>query len=313
MKTSVWIPGTPRSTSASRRWLTASILLGAACNPDKSQSANRPEVALVFASDYRNKTGGTGIYTMAADGTNMVRLSANSVHDFQPMFSPDGKSIAFARGSTAARIYVMDSDGSDVRALTSGAYDSDPAWSPDGKKIMFTREGGAASGLYVMNADGSSPLLLLGEEGLSYRQGEFSPDGSRIVFSAWIYIYTAKSDGTDIRRITFGDGLDQEPTYSRDGSTIFFSSGREGPSRIFRVGVDGSDMRSISSGPEDYSPAVSPDGSKVAFMREVAGAASDIWTVNADGTGAVGLTNAPGIETFPAWKPQASGAHARHD
>jgi dipeptidyl aminopeptidase/acylaminoacyl peptidase len=67
------------------------------------------------------------------------------------------------RGGDNGEIYVMNSDGSGVTRLTNHPYpDYDPSWSPEGTKIAFNGYRPFASGIYVMNPDGSEQTYLRG-------------------------------------------------------------------------------------------------------------------------------------------------------
>lgn len=125
--------------------------------------------------------GGTGsdIYVVNADGTGVTRLTDGngSLHS-GPAWSPDGTQIAFesnrhqppATDGAPARaqyeIYLMNSDGSNIRQLTFSNPFSEatrfPTWSPDGKQLAFEFHNfdsnaiGAASIIVVLNVDGSN-------------------------------------------------------------------------------------------------------------------------------------------------------------
>ncbi len=75
------------------------------------------------------------VFIVDADGSNLTQLTHNSIDDLDPVWSPDGRTIAFTstRDGDSA-IYLMDADGSNQRRLTAGA---DPAWSPDGTQIAY--------------------------------------------------------------------------------------------------------------------------------------------------------------------------------
>src|SRR5215210_3104133 len=91
---------------------------------------------IVFVSD-RAAPGPNGreIWTTAADGSDPLRLTTNTVADTDPAYSPDGARIAFTRSND---IWVMNADGSGQVAITAlEGPDSDPAWSPDGSQIVY--------------------------------------------------------------------------------------------------------------------------------------------------------------------------------
>ena len=159
------------------------------------------------------RDGDAEIYVMNADGSQQRRLTRNTVGDRHPVWSPDGRRIAF--GSNW-QITVINADGSGQRRLThSGGRNFAPAWSPDGQKIAFERQFGRekygpCSGcgrastfeIHVMNADGS------GQHRLTTRGAEpgWSPDGQKIAFKSERdgngEIYTMNADGSGQRNLT---------------------------------------------------------------------------------------------------------------
>jgi Tol biopolymer transport system component len=178
--------------------------------------------------------------------------------------------IAFTRGSNGPQptdgIYVMNADGSGKRFLTR--YAQLYAWSPDGRKIAFDR--GRGRGIFVMNADGSGQRRLTGKWSLQ---------------AAW----------------------------SPDGRTIAFRSYRDGNSEVYVMNADGSGQRNLTRNlRDDSTPVWSPDGRKIAFLRgfdATHGAAgnlrdpSEVYVMNADGSGQKRLTRNPGFDHSPAWSP----------
>jgi len=111
------------------------------------------------------------IAVINTDGSGFTHLTDVGVDSsVSPCWSPDGKQIAFGRGGN---IFIMDVDGTNVRALTHGGWNLSPTWSPDGTRIAFVSLRDSKCGtsltdapvfctseLYVMNADGSNVRLL---------------------------------------------------------------------------------------------------------------------------------------------------------
>ena len=123
---------------------------------------------------------------MAADGSDVRRLTHDFAVDAFPSWSPNGRMIAFSseRGGSFD-IYEMSSDGSGQRPLTSfETDDTHPTWSPDGTRIAFIRTEvppGAYGPLWVMDANGSHAQRLLIDPPVGFPA--WSPDGARIAFA----------------------------------------------------------------------------------------------------------------------------------
>src|SRR6185369_5952010 len=115
------------------------------------------------------------VFTMDLASKVRTQLTNNSVVDATSSWSPNGSSIAFARGDSAncsgsdflADIYTISPQGTNETRLTNAnALSYLPAYSPDGSKIAFTREtidlthNFFARNIYVMNADGSNQTKI---------------------------------------------------------------------------------------------------------------------------------------------------------
>jgi TolB protein len=159
-----------------------------------------------------------------------------------------------------------------IRQLTFGGENAEAYFSFDGKQIIFqaTREPYKCDQIFTMNLQGSNLKLVStgkGRTSCSY----FTPDGKRIIYASthlgspdcpppadrsegyvWpIYrtfdIFSAKTDGTDIKRLTSTDGYDAEGTISPDGKKILFTSTRDGDLDIYDMNIDGTQPRRLTS------------------------------------------------------------------
>lgn len=182
----------------------------------------------------------------------------------------------------------------------------------------------ADSEIYVISADGMHQQQLTSSAELSeYRDLSWSPDGSRIVFTAYrgksaeIYVVEVPDDlqqagGLEPVNLTKHYGVDEQPAWSSDGERITFVSERDGNPEIYLMHTDGSNQKRLTfHGAWDDDPVWSPDGMWIAFtsnrhdneeiyfMDVVEGLASgDVKVIN--------LTNDRGTDREPAWSPDGT-------
>jgi len=142
-------------------------------------------------------------------------------------------------------------------------FDDSPAWSPDGTRIAFFSGIDGVNGLYIMN-----------------------------------------SDGTALHQVSNTDPTDTDPSWSPDGSRLAFQSSRGGGGwEIYTMGVDGSDLRRLTStanAVSDFHPAWSPDGSRIVFSSDRTGALV-LHTMAIDGSNVTALGGAGSPAQNPSW------------
>ncbi len=237
--------------------------------------------SLVFHS---NRSGRQAIWVAGGDGGNPRLLFDGGELGSEPgtpVWSPNGKSIAFAMKPAGAtdenesEIYVMRADGSARQRLTNApGDDSHPHWSADGTRIFF-------------NSARATPDL--------------KADWTR----QWIDIYSMAADGSDVRRHTDCKAVCTYPVPSPDGGSVVHRktlataglSWAQEPiqrnSEVFVTALDGSGSTNISSSPSyDGWPTWSPNGRWVIFTsnRDQPPNVGQIYAVRADGTGLKRLT-----------------------
>ncbi len=155
----------------------------------------------------------------------------------------------------------------------------------------------------------------------------FSPDGSRVAFSAYVHegpgnccpteLFVMNADGTGLTQVTHDDAYDSYPSWSPDGSTLVYASYRgpdyipgcpvtkNCPADLYVIGADGTgDRRLTDDAADEATPTWSPDGTKIAYVFAEAGSPGAVWVMNADGTDARNLVPPDGgLILFPQWSP----------
>ena len=112
----------------------------------------------------------SNIYVMSADGSGVTQLTDNSASDALPIWSPDGRWIAFISNRDGDyEIYVMNANGSGATQLTdNSAFDIPYAWSPDGRWIAFASDLDGDRELYLVRPDGSGLTKLTDNDSNDY-------------------------------------------------------------------------------------------------------------------------------------------------
>jgi Tol biopolymer transport system component/DNA-binding winged helix-turn-helix (wHTH) protein len=224
------------------------------------------------------------------------------------VWMPDGKHLIISAREAKepySQLWMYSYPDGEIRRLTNDleAY----FWisvSADGQKVV-TRQQRIFSHLWLL-PDGDlkkAKQLTFGGRNLDGYVGlVWSPDG-KIVFSVFANnmtdLYSINADGTDRVQLTANAGQDNNnPSFSRDGRFVVFTSSRTGTTQIWRMDIDGRNQKQLTFGENSnervQSPALSPDGSEIFFVKRGAGQ-SAIWKISVEGGNAVQvshLTNA---------------------
>ncbi|MBI2486449.1 MAG: PD40 domain-containing protein [Deltaproteobacteria bacterium] len=150
------------------------------------------------------------IFVANASGKGAVNITGTRAIEVSPTWSPNGRQIAFVSDrSGSPQVYVMNSDGTNVRKISTGSYNTDPSWSPNIgiNRIAYVRVEGSEANIFTVNPDGS-----------------------------------------DEQRLTWSSGRNENPSWSPDGHYISFSSSRSGAKEIYIMYLNGQNQLQLTRG-----------------------------------------------------------------
>jgi hypothetical protein len=162
-----------------------------------------------------------------------------------------------------------------------------------------------------MNVDGSDIQRRTDNTMITDAGPEWSPDGSRIVYFRANVIHVMNADGSNQHELVAG-GSSVGPQWAPDATRVLFNR-NDGPSagsHPYAVNADGSGLVNLGQmAPNSQAPSWSPDGTKIVFLS-AGPVGSDIWIMNADGTGAAPILDDALVRSGPRWQPLPRGPTA---
>jgi len=203
------------------------------------------------------------IQAINADGTGLTRVvddpDVRPHVGNAPAWCPDGSTIAFAAEDKEKEtdLYLVNADGTNLRRLTNLGCVSCPTWSPDGATIALIKWLHGVTGIYVIDPDAGPAECIANLKPIWL---DWSPDGTKIAFSASDGLYTVRPDGTDLVKL-----LDKREIctvdWSPDGKRIAFDVAKEGlfdVESIYIINADGTDLIKLTHSNLDASPQWAP-------------------------------------------------------
>ncbi|MCC6860142.1 MAG: serine/threonine-protein kinase [Bryobacterales bacterium] len=249
----------------------------------------------------------------------LTRPPANMVGDSGPVFSPDGRRVAFIRALSpgVTDIYVAPAAGREgewqARRLTSDNRSVfSLTWTPDGHWIVFSSNRTGSQNLWRVRVEGetgSTPPVRLPGIADNASEPAFSRDGRWLAWSQvfrdtniWRIALAGRRPSGAPREAIASTLYDSSPQVSPDGKRVAFRSTRSGTNEIWVCDSEGQNCAQVTrfNGPLTGSPRWSPDGRWIAFDSRPEGQA-DIYVVGADGGFPRRLTQNPSPDVVPSW------------
>jgi Tol biopolymer transport system component/DNA-binding winged helix-turn-helix (wHTH) protein len=316
-----WGPGADRRISPALNAIPLTSYQGrenqVAFSPDGNQ------IAFVWNGPQGDNSD---IYVKLVDAETPLRLTADPADDINPVWSPDGRSLAFIRHSAEkSEMFLIPALGGAERKLASMAPYQVPSdgsssyFSPDGKHLAVPDRllPSEPLGIFMISVDTgarrrltSPPPGILGD----YCPA-FSPDGRSLAFTRsarWSTddVYVVAVSGGEPARVTFDNMTIHGIAWTSDSREIVFASRRGGSTRhLWRVAVGGDTPRRVDTiGNDVLSPALAAKGGRLAYTQALDDL--NIWRIELDGSGKVTTQSELIASTFgdhgPDYSPDGS-------
>lgn len=186
-------------------------------------------------------------------------------------------------------------------------------------KIVMTsdRSGGKEKEVYIMDWDGANLIKVTNHRSIALSPA-WSPDAKKIAYTAYVQRKSSKMRNADLfvydlssgrRTITsYRPGINSGANFDPDNKHIYLTISQGRSPDIYKMNFNGEIIKKITNGPIgaiNVEPAVSPDGSKIAFSSDRAGRPM-IYVMNADGSSPKRITFAGAFNSSPVWSPDGS-------
>ena len=249
----------------------------AAKSKDKSEAKPKPHPWVIDRLHFKEDEIGyldrrrKHLYVYALANHKMTQITSGDYDDSAPVWSPDGRSIAFVSNRSDSQdpdrnfntdIWVVAADNSDhgtslVKVTTNPGADESPAWSPDGKWLAFTTQldpklfDYATFHIAIAPSSGGEANVLTLKLDRNSSEPRFSPDGK------WIY-FIADDDGTqnlmripamggEISRPIGGRRMVESYTLGKDGAAAAVIGELTHPAEIYYLPADGGGLRRLTT------------------------------------------------------------------
>jgi Tol biopolymer transport system component len=246
------------------------------------------------------------LFTVRVDGSEPQQLTSMKGIRPNPLWSPDGKYVAFLQQPTddysKDTIYVIDANGKNLRKIADNTFGL-VSWSPDSKNIAYTSKVGKGDGVsqvIVSDLDGNQRQLTSSSE--NCYKPYWSPDGKQILFIREVGIFVVSTVTSNAGEIKVSTASTLAAIWSPNGAQVVYAPISAPEIRV--KSVKGNTEKVIARIPSTADELLwSPDGSHLMFFTQYQGIGS-LYVMKADGSNIQLL--APSINHYywsPSWSP----------
>ena len=194
--------------------------------------------SILYAADYTD-----GIWRVRVDGSAPPERLELAADGRSPSTARGRDRLVYLRGGDTD-LYRLQIGGTSAPLVQSSFWDFQPQYSHDGRRVALVSFRAGRPEIWLANADGSNVTRLTHGPGLRQQLPNWSPNDKWIVFNSVGQnlrrdIWAIGASGSGLRQITSDPGDDMQPSWSRDGRHIYFTSNRTGREEIWRIPADG--------------------------------------------------------------------------
>jgi len=297
------------------------------------ESVSNPAISpdgttILFSRGYVDMTrdqNQSNLWMIDTGGQRLRQLTDGAWNDSSPVWSPDGKRIAFlSNRSGSMQLHVMWADTRETLQLTR--LERAPGgitWSPDGKEIAFTGSMPDDTPILSVRLPPTPRGAQLARGAVIVDRPSWGSDGTGATTKAYTHVWVVDATvGGTPRQVTSGNFNHSAPSWAADGKSMFVSGIRKpdaeylvGDSEVYNVNLSTGAITPLTdrNGP-DSNPEVSPDGKWIAYtgydQQKFTSHLSSLYIMDSSGgRKRTWVSKLPSSPADVTWAPDGSGVY----